>query len=259
MAIVNVEADASALATATATRIAHLLREACARYGTARLCMTGGHTPRLTYERLAWVSTQPATAIDWSRVHLFWGDERTVPLDHGDSNFGMADLALILPVAVPSRNLHRMRGELPDVEEAARDYERVLGRFERAGAPRFDVVLLGVGTDGHIASLFPGSPLVNPAEHAASPAALLEAARKDRLAAAVPVPGHATWRITLTPRALLDAAAILVLTAGTAKADAVQHALRSAEDIARWPVQLLRRAGDRVEWWLDRDAAAGLL
>ena len=254
MAIINVEADASDLATATASRIAHLLRDACQRRGHARLCMTGGHTPRHTYERLAQLSSQPAGAVDWNQVHLFWGDERTVPPDHDDSNFGVADRTLILPAAIPSRNLHRMRGELPDAEEAARDYERVLRRFERADARRFDVMLLGVGTDGHVASLFPGSPLLAPPEDATTPGG----SGQERLTAAAWVPAQRLWRITLTPRALLDADAIIVLTAGAAKADAVHGALRSPDDIARWPAQLLRRADDRVEWWLDREAASGL-
>jgi 6-phosphogluconolactonase len=256
MAIVNVEADASRLAAATAERIVSLLRDACQRHGTAHICLTGGQTPHHTYDRLARAS-QAAGALDWNRVHLFWGDERAVPPDHEDSNFGMADRALILPAAIPSRNIHRMRGELPDVEQAARDYERVLKRFERAGAPRFDVMLLGLGTDGHIASLFPGSPLLlpqDPVPRDVQP----ESDERGRLAAAVWVPALQTWRITLTPRALLDAGIILVLTAGAAKADAVHTALRLPEDIARWPVQLLRRADDRVEWWLDRAAATAL-
>ena len=135
MAIVNVEADPSGLAAATAERIASLLRDACQRHGTAHICLTGGQTPHHTYDRLVHAS-QAAGALDWNLVHLFWGDERAVPPDHEDSNFGMADRALILPAAIPSRNIHRMRGELPDAEQAARDYERVLKRFERTGAPR---------------------------------------------------------------------------------------------------------------------------
>ena len=258
MAVVSVEADAGQLATATATRIANLLREACERHGSARLCMTGGQTPRLTYESLARLSTQPGTAIDWNRVHLFWGDERTVPPDHDDSNFAMADRALILPVAVPSRNIHRMRGELPDASEAARDYERVLRRFERPGVPRFDVMLLGLGSDGHVASLFPGDPQLA-SQNALDPRdSRPESDESTRLTAAIRVPSLQAWRITLTPRALLDASVILVLTAGASKASAVHAALRLPEDVARWPVQLLRRADDRVEWWMDRAAAAAL-
>ena len=257
MAIINVQADPGKLAAATAERIASLLRGACQRHGTARICLTGGQTPRDTYDRLAHPSSDQG-AIDWNRVHLFWGDERVVPPDHEESNFAMADRALILPAAIPSRNIHRMRGELPDVEQAARDYERVLRRFERPGVPRFDVMLLGLGSDGHVASLFPGDPQLA-SQNALDPRnSRPESDESTRLTAAIRVPSLQAWRITLTPRALLDASVILVLTAGASKASAVHAALRLPEDVARWPVQLLRRADDRVEWWMDRAAAAAL-
>ena len=158
MANLNIETDAATLAAATARRLAALLRDACHRHGTAHICLTGGQTPRVTYVGLA--RAAPKDTVDWNRVHLFWGDERLVPPDHEDSNFGMADAALILPAAIPSRNIHRIHGELPDAAQAARDYERTLERFARPGRPRFDVVLLGLGADGHIASLFPHSPLL---------------------------------------------------------------------------------------------------
>ena len=156
MANLNIETDAATLGAATARRLAVLLRDACHRHGTAHFCLTGGQTPRDTYVQLATAAAKDT--VDWGRVHLFWGDERLVPPDHEDSNFGMADEALILPAAIPSRNIHRIHGELPDAAQAARDYERTLERFARAGRPRFDVVLLGLGADGHIASLFPHSP-----------------------------------------------------------------------------------------------------
>ena len=244
MANLNIETDAATLAAAAAKRLATLLREACHRHGTAHLCLTGGQTPRDTYARLA--RAAPKDTVDWNRVHLFWGDERLVPPDHEESNFGMADAALILPAAIPSRNLHRIRGELTDAKQAARDYDRTLERFARAGQPRFDVVLLGLGPDGHIASLFPGSPLLS-VDQSSTP-----------LVADVWVPSLQRWRITLTPRALLDAETIVMLTAGDAKAAAVQAVLQGSEDVAQWPAQLLRQAGDRVEWWMDSAAAARL-
>lgn len=243
MANLNIETDAATLAAAAAKRLAMLLRDACHRHGTAHLCLTGGQTPRDTYVRLA--RAAPKDTVDWNRVHLFWGDERLVPPDHEDSNFGMADAALILPAAIPSRNIHRIHGELPDAGQAARDYHRTLERFERAGRPRFDVVLLGLGADGHIASLFPHSPLLADAAGTA-------------LVAEVWVPSLQRWRITLTPPALLDAEAIVMLTAGATKAAAVRAVLQGAEDVAQWPAQILRQAGDRVEWWMDSAAAAQL-
>ena len=247
MAVLNIEADTASLADAAAQRLAGLLRDACHRHGTAHICLTGGQTPRETYVRLA-RATSPG-GVDWNRVHLFWGDERLVPPDHEDSNFGLADAALILPAAIPSRNIHRIHGELPDAAQAAGDYQRTLERFARPGQPRFDVVLLGLGADGHIASLFPASPLLD--VNALSDGAA-------RLVAEVWVPSLERWRITLTPRALLDAGAIVMLTAGATKAAAVNAVLHDSEDVAQWPAQILRQAGDRVEWWMDRAAASRL-
>jgi 6-phosphogluconolactonase len=255
MANVNIEADGAALAAAAARRIAALLREACQRHGAAHVCLTGGQTPRDTYVQL--VHAAAAAGVDWDRVHLFWGDERLVPPDHEESNFGMADETLIVPAAIPSRNIHRMRGELPDAEQAARDYERILRRFQRPGRPQFDVMLLGLGGDAHIASLFPGSPLLSSAS--GGTVAPEQAHANDApLVAGIWVPSLERWRITFTPRALLDAAAILMLTAGNAKADAVKAALQGTEDVLRYPAQLLRQAGERVEWWMDRAAASRL-
>jgi 6-phosphogluconolactonase len=261
MANLNIETDAAALAAATARRLAALLRDASHRHGTAHFCLTGGRTPRETYVRLA--RAAPEDTVDWNGVHLFWGDERLVPPDHEDSNFGMADAALILPAGIPSRNIHRIHGELPDAEQAARGYERTLERFARPGRPRFDVVLLGLGADGHIASLFPHSPLLagrlplGPAA-AADEAEPLQPGQRTPLVAGVWVPSLQRWRITLTPRALLDAGTIVMLTAGATKAAAVQAVLQGPEDVATWPAQLLRQAGDRVEWWMDSAAASRL-
>jgi len=247
MAVLNIEADTASLAEVAAQRLAALLRDACHRHGSAHICLTGGQTPRDTYVRLA--RATPPGGVDWNGVHLFWGDERLVPPDHADSNFGMADAALILPAAIPSRNVHRIHGELPDAAQAARDYQRTLQRFARPGRPRFDVVLLGLGTDGHIASLFPASPLLEVAAGIDDTAPLVSE---------VWVPALQRWRITLTPRALLDAGAILMLTAGAAKAAAVNAVLLGSEDVSQWPAQLLRQAGDRVEWWMDSAAASQL-
>lgn len=264
MANLNIETDAATLAAATARRLAMLLRDGCHRHGTAHFCLTGGQTPRDTYVQLA--RAAPKDTVDWNRVHLFWGDERLVPPDHEDSNFGMADAALILPAAIPSRNIHRIHGELPDANQAARDYERTLQRFARPGRPRFDVVLLGLGADGHIASLFPHSPVlpvgrvpldpVLPADRV--PLAPVSNDARMQLVAGVWAPALQRWRVTLTPRALLDAETIVMLTAGATKAAAVQAALHGSEDVAQWPAQLLRQAGDRVEWWMDSAAASRL-
>ena len=244
------------LAELAAERVTQLIVQVVADLGSARVSLAGGTTPRRLYENLADTRHSWRRRIPWSQVQLFWGDERHVPPDHPDSNFGMAKAALLDHVPIPSDHVHRVRGELPDAHEAAADYERTLAEvasaFLTAGASAkavrrktvFDLMLLGLGEDAHIASIFPGSEL-------------LERANEGR-AAAVWAPHLNVWRVTLTPEAILDSQAIVVLVAGTNKADAVHAALRAQLDVVTYPAQLLRTAGDRVEWFVDRSAAAHL-
>jgi 6-phosphogluconolactonase len=239
---VTVCRDVAALDAAGAARLTALIDAAITARGTAMVSLTGGNTPYGLYQALA-DSAQPwRTRIDWSRVHLFWGDERHVPPDHHESNFGMANDALVRHVPIPPSHVHRMRGELPDAHEAARLYD------EEVRGVTFDVMLLGLGDDAHIASLFPGSEL-------------LAAERRQSVVprvAAVWAPHLNAWRITLTPAAILDSRAIVMFVAGANKADAVYAAVAGPLDVARHPAQLLRSAGDRVEWLIDRSAAARL-
>ena len=249
MAVLTVVADEATLAVSAAERLTTVVNEAIVRRGSAIVCLTGGRTPKRLYELLG-DPLQPWRArIDWARVHLFWGDERPVPPDHPDSNFGMAYRALVSQVPVPASQVHRMRGEFADAGDAGREYEAELRTgFAAAGRSdlTFDVMLLGLGENVHIASLFPESPLL-----AHEPPA-------EVLAAGVWVPEIDSWRITLTPAALLDARAILMLVSGAPKASAVHAALELDEDVLHLPAQLLRRANDRVEWIIDRPAAARL-
>ena len=247
MAILTVVTDEPALAVTAAERLTHAIGSAIVRHGNAIVCLTGGSTPKRLYELLG-DPLQPWRArIDWERVHLFWGDERHVPPDHPDSNFGMAWRALVSQVPVPSTQVHRMRGEFEDARDAGREYDAELrAGFAAAGRGdlTFDVMLLGLGENVHIASLFPGSPI-------------LQQAPANTLSVGVWVPELGTWRITLTPAALLDARAIVMLVSGARKADAVRAAVeQDDEDVVRWPAQLLRRANDRVEWIIDRAAGA---
>jgi 6-phosphogluconolactonase len=266
VAIVTVLRDQETLATAAAERVMALAAAAIAARQRASLCLSGGQTPRRLYELLADPSRPWRATVDWTRVHVFWGDERPVPPDHPESNFGMAYRALLANVPIPADQIHRMRGELVDAAEAAREYEMVLSgagldrspRGPQGSAPQamFDVLLLGLGEDAHIASVFPGSPLfhVGADRLRAASASRLEGSR----VAAVWVNQLNAWRITLTPPALLAARAILVLVSGAGKADAVRAALEGPEDLSRWPVQLLRAAGTRVEWLIDSAAAQRL-
>ena len=237
MAVVTVVDDDVQLAAAGARRITTLIELAIAARERAAICLTGGRTPTRLYDMLADEHQPWRARIDWSRVHVFWGDERHVPPDHPDSNFRMADETLLSRVPIPPAQIHRIEGELADAREAARKYQAELR--DRS----FDVALLGIGEDAHIASIFPGSPLIGE--------------RSVRVAAAW-VPHLHAWRITLTPPALLDARAMLVNASGPLKAEAVSAALTRPEDVMRYPAQLLRRAGDRVEWIIDRAAARSL-
>jgi 6-phosphogluconolactonase len=195
--------------------------------GHASLCLAGGNTPRATYEALA-----QAHGVDWPRVAIYFGDERAVPPDHPDSNYRLARAALLDHVPIPVESIHRMRAEAPDRDAAAREYAALLPE-------RVDVLILGVGEDGHTASLFPGSP------------ALREAAR---LVLPVSGPKPPFERMTLTPPALARGRTILVLAAGAGKADAVATALEGEIDVDRCPSQLVRDA----VWLTDHAAAAKL-
>ena len=260
MAKLNVEADAAALAAGAARRVGDLLAAALTRTGAARLCLTGGRTPRDMYERLG--AGEGVARIDWSRVHLFWGDERHVPPDHPDSNFGLASTALVQPAAVPADHVHRIRGELPDASDAAREYDGLVRQFSRQPDATFDVMLLGLGADAHIASLFPRSPLLEDVavvrDSELGEEQIVAAGRSGQRVAAVWAAHLNAWRVTLTPSALLDSAAILVITSGAAKAAAVRAAIQGSDDPRQFPAQLLRAADERVEWWIDGDAAAAI-
>ena len=252
MATVSILEDEQALAEAAAARFTAIAGDAIETFQSATICLTGGRTPERLYRLLADPSHPWRARIDWPLVHLFWGDERHVPPDHPESNYGMAARALLQQVSVAPAHLHRIRAELPDPREAALDYEMtVRDGFARAHRRNrtFDLMLLGLGEDGHIASIFPGSPLLETDPGAGSDAVLV---------AAVWAPHLAAWRVTLTPPALLDARAIVMLVSGEKKADAVHAAIELPTDVTRWPVHLLRQASDRVEWFLDRGAAAKL-
>lgn len=199
------------------------------------IALSGGSTPVRMHELLAGID-----GIDWSQVHVFWGDERTVPPDHDESNFRMARETLLDRVEIPSQNIHRMRGEI-DPEQAANEYEQELREVFGTGrteVPRFDIVVLGMGADGHTASLFPGT------------SALTE---RDRLAVANEVPQLDTVRITLTFPVLNAARQVLFLVAGADKADPARQAIVQDGDVP--PAGFVHPEPGQLLWLLD--AAAG--
>lgn len=222
-------------ARAAAGRIAATLRRALSerevrggRHGRVSLALAGGSTPEPVYRDL---SAMPA--VSWDRVEIFFGDERCVPPDHPESNFRMVREALLEPLGFSADRVHRMEAERDDRDGAAADYARIL-------PPGLDLLLLGVGPDGHTASLFPGAPALG-----------------ERVRLVVPVSSPAERgpaRLTVTPPVLEAAARIVVLVRGPAKADAVARALEGAWDPRACPAQLARRGA----WLLDA-ASAGRL
>ena len=251
MAKLTIANDEEHLADLAAERLTRLIEVTIDGRGTALVCLSGGSTPRRLYTRLADPARPCRGLIDWSHVHLFWSDERHVPPEHPDSNYGMAKAALIDHVPIPDDHVHRIRGDMRDARQAAADYERTLSDVASGFGRKnfFDLTLLGLGEDGHIASIFPGSELLE-GHHAH-----VERPFVEHRAAAVWAPHLNVWRITLAPEAVLDAQAIVVLVAGANKADAVHAALEAPLDVRQTPAQLLRVADDRVEWLMDRAAA----
>jgi 6-phosphogluconolactonase len=244
MAQLTIVADKMAVSQTAAERITSLVEAAVASRGLAAISLTGGDTPDLLYQLLADAKHPWRGRIDWVHVHLYWGDEREVPPDHPQSNFGLANRFLIQHVPVPPEHVHRMRGELP-ASDAGPLYDALLrARRDQTSGSLFDVMLLGIGENAHIASIFPTSPL------------LLE--RSERLATGVFVPEISQWRITMTPPALLDSATVIMIASGATKADAIAAAIEAPTDGVRYPAQLLRGAGERVEWIIDAVAAARL-
>jgi len=219
--------DKSELPARAAEKIAELLRSAAEARGRACVALAGGTTPRAVHEALA-----ARTDVPWSLVHVFFGDERCVPPDHPDSNYRMAKESLLDRVPIPIAQVHRPEAELPDHEAAARAYETVL-------PAALDLVILGIGEDGHTASLFPRSPALN-----------------ERTRRYIPVigPKPPPERLTLTTPALETAADIVMLAVGSGKAEAVARALEGAWDPVLTPSQLARRGA----WFLDAAAAAQL-
>jgi len=214
-----------------------LLAVACRsvqRRGRFVVALSGGNTPRALYRLLA---TAPWKArFPWAHTFVFWGDERMVPPDHPESNFRMAYEALLAHVPVPPGQVFRVPTEYPPAEAAQR-YEQQLRSLFHGEGPVFDMVLLGLGTDGHTASLFPGT------------AALQE---EERWVTAVHVPRLASWRVTLTFPALNAARRALFLVLGASKADIVAQVLRGPE--GRYPAQRVRPR-ERLYWFLDAEAA----
>jgi 6-phosphogluconolactonase len=232
--------DAAAVARAAARRFAELAQEAVTARGRFSAALSGGSTPGALYRLLA--EEPHRTQIPWTAVHLFWGDERSVSPDGAGSNYRLAEEALIAHVPIPTDNVHRMHGEWAP-EQAARAYDRRLQDFYCGPRPRFDLVLLGLGSDGHTASLFPGSDALHETEKLA---VAVEAIYQDRPA----------QRMTLTLPAINTTRQALFLVTGSSKAGIVQAVLEGPA--GRLPAQQVQPTAGQLTWLLD-EAAASLL
>ena len=234
--------DPTAVAQRAAQFICDAARDAIATRGRFSVALTGGSSPLETYALLA----APAfrDAIDWSRVQLFWGDERAVAPGRAESNYGAANTRLVQHVAIPAGNVHRMEGERSDLEHAASDYAETLRAHcdrTRENTPVVDLILLGIGGDGHILSLFPGC-------------AEITAPSADVVALRDPPMNPALSRISFTPRTLFAARAVLVFAHTAAKAKPLAALLDGPDDPTKLPARLLRAAHSPVTILADRAA-----
>ena len=224
-----------------AERICTAAGQSIASHGSFTLVLAGGNTPRKLYELLA---APPYTdTMDWRNMHIFWGDERWVAPNHPDSNFNMATKSLLAKIDIPAANIHRMRTDLPTPEAAATAYEKELRYFFSNAAqknPGLDMVLLGMGTDGHTASLFPDSPVLN---------------ITDRLVTAVRAPKASppVDRITLTLPALNKASDVLFLISGHEKIEILQSIVETPEGKGRLYPAARVRPRNRLVWLVAQE------
>jgi 6-phosphogluconolactonase len=242
---IRVFADAEAVSRAAADEFVRAARESIAARGRFTVALSGGSTPKRLYQLLA--DPPFRDQVDWGKIDFFWGDERSVPPDHNDSNYHTAQEAMLRRLPVQAGHVHRMEAERTDRDAAARDYEAILSRVfnVKSGGepPAFDLILLGMGPDGHTASLFPHTTAL---------------AEKSRWVVVNYVPKFATDRVTFTASVLNKAREVLFLIAGTDKADPLHQVLEGPPNSDLYPSQLVKPASGQLVFFLDRAAAAKL-
>jgi 6-phosphogluconolactonase len=237
---VEVWPDAAALTTRAAELFAETARQAVAAADRFTVALAGGSTPRALYELLAGETYAPQ--IPWEETHIFWSDERCVAPTEDESNYHMAYEAMLRRVPVPQEQIHRMRGE-DEPERAARAYAKILEETFDENPPRFDLILLGMGEDGHTASLFPESPALDDREQTV----------------AVPfVEKLKAHRLTMTLRTINAASFVMFLVAGEAKCAALRAVLEGERDGKRYPSQLVAPERGELVWLVDEAAARDL-
>jgi 6-phosphogluconolactonase len=245
MTKVKVYQDVSAVMKAAARMFIDLANEAIKNHGYFSVALAGGSTPRALYNLLA--TPKYTDLINWSLVYVFWGDERCFPPDHVESNYRMTYDVLLAHVPLPSENIHRIHGE-DDPRQAAEDYQKVLFEFNQSVAKnsdnpiRFDLLLLGLGEDGHTASLFPHSFALDETE---------------QWVTATYVENMKSWRVTLTLRIINAASNILFTVTGKNKTKRLKHVLNGDFNSEQLPAQLVQPLNGDLWWFVDTEAMYG--
>jgi 6-phosphogluconolactonase len=235
---IEVFPDSDALANHAATVFQDLANAALTTSNRFTVALSGGSTPKKLYENLINAN------LDWSRIHFFWVDERYVPPDHSENNYRMAADALLDHIDIPFSNIHRIKGEM-SLNDAARDYENELRSFFLNRLPVFDLILLGLGTDGHTASLFPGSPVLK---------------EKERWAIEVKhdiPPPPLVDRVTLTFPVIKAAKRIIFLVTGIEKAGILARIFKTPSIPDSLPVEVIIKNHPNTRWFIDWDSAGG--
>jgi 6-phosphogluconolactonase len=243
--IYRVFASPAAAARAGARLFSDVAVKAAKDRGVARIAISGGTTPKLMFQLLADPAEPFLNQVPWDRIELFWVDERCVPPDNAESNYRMTKEALLSKVPLPAERVHRMEGELEPEVAAARCESVIRNTFKLEGAepPTFDLILLGMGDDGHTASLFPHTDALNEMSH-------------------IVVPNHVSqkdaWRITLTWPVINQGREVAFLIEGEAKAQVLHEVFLGPYQPDTYPSQIIRPASGRLTLLLDRAAAAKL-
>ena len=227
--MIEVYANSQELARGAAEYFVARSSEAGAQKGFFTVALSGGSTPKVLYQLLADENEPFRAQVPWAKIHFFWSDERHVPPDHPDSNYRMAYEAMLSRVPVPESSIHRVHSENPNADEAARQYEQTLLQL--------DLILLGLGPDGHTASIFPGSEVLHETK---------------RLVAAPWVEKFNSYRITMTLPLLNSGAVVLFLVSGAEKAGIVKEVLEGPK---KYPAQFVQPTHGQLLWMLDKDAA----
>jgi 6-phosphogluconolactonase len=243
---VIVSDDKNQLAMDAAARVTQLARDAVSERGRFRVALSGGSTPRALYQLLADPTNTYRPQMPWMTTDFFWTDERHVPPQDADSNFRMVNEAMLASVNAPAENIHRVHAEEEQAEIAAEQYETTLREVfgsDSVQVPVFDLILLGIGTEGHTASLFPGSPLLH---------------EKKKWVGAAWVEKLSTDRISMTLPLLNNGRSVIFLVSGPEKANILRVVLTGDKTPEIYPAQAIEPTHGELLWLVDRDAAAEL-